>query len=278
MWRVPFTPIFGSDELDRLEEYSTAIAAGLDRAVVTERIAAMERVKTQFLNLASHELRGPLTVIRGYVAMLDQGALGELNDLGKMAASVLTAKVVEMNALVEQMIDAARLEEGRVQLNLEPVDLGEVAGQAVDMVRPLLDEKHAIQVELPRRPVAVCVDRWRTQTILGNLLDNAIKYSPGGGDIRCQVVGRNGHGEVRVHDHGLGIAAADLPHLFTRFGRLTGADRSHIGGTGLGLHLSRELARLQRGDLTVESRLGKGSTFILSVPLAEAPASGGSEA
>ncbi len=112
----PFTPLFGSDEVNQLEGYASAVTAGLERARVTERLAAIERNKTQFLNLASHELRGPVTVVRGYVSMLEDGLLGNLNERGRKAVPVISAKVVEMNALIEQMIEAARLEDGALML------------------------------------------------------------------------------------------------------------------------------------------------------------------
>ena len=113
----PFTPFFGTEEVGRLTGYATNVTAGLDRAILTERIAALERTKSEFLNLASHELRGPITVIRGYLSMLERGSLGEIPEGARKALPVLTAKADEMNALVEQMIEAARLEEGRLELS-----------------------------------------------------------------------------------------------------------------------------------------------------------------
>ena len=117
-----FTPLFGSDEVNQLQGYASAVTAGLERAKVTERLAAIERNKTQFLNLASHELRGPMTVVRGYVSMLEGGLLGDLNERGRKAVPVISAKVMEMNALIEQMIEAARLEDGA--LMIRPAEIG----------------------------------------------------------------------------------------------------------------------------------------------------------
>jgi signal transduction histidine kinase len=264
----PFTPVFGSEEMTWLGAYGGSVTAGLERARVTERLAAMERTKTQFLNLASHELRGPLTVIRGYVSMLEHGALGPLNEDGKRALQIMSAKATEMNGLVEQMLEAARLEEGRLELHLAPYDLRDVVRTSVDLVRPLVDQEHPITIDMPDRPVKVEVDMERIQTILTNLVDNAVKYSPEGGNVLVEVVNGGGAAAVSVRDQGVGIDAADLPRLFTRFGRVATAATSHLPGTGLGLYLSRELARLHGGDITVESNPGHGSTFTLRLPTA----------
>lgn len=266
----PFTPVFGSDEISQLNAYANSVTAGLERARVTERMAAIERNKTQFLNLASHELRGPVTVIRGYVSMLEGGMLGELNDRGRKAAGVMAAKVSEMNELIEEMIDAARLEEGGLTLRPVEADLREIARAAAEVVSPLLDRKHRIILDLQDRRVRVNVDPERTKTIIANLLSNAIKYSPNGGPITCAVRARAGTARVAVTDEGLGIAREDMNTLFTRFGRVVTPETEHLKGTGLGLFLSRQLARLQGGDITVVSEAGKGSTFTLQLPVAQA--------
>jgi signal transduction histidine kinase len=265
----PFTPFFGTDEVSRLTAYATNITIGLDRATLTERIAALERTKTEFLNLASHELRGPITVIRGYLSMLARGSLGVIPEAAQRAIPVLTAKADEMNALVEQMIEAARLEEGRLELSTRRADLREVARQAVEMAEPLVGSEHAMVLESTDLEVPVTVDVDRIATVIGNLLSNAIKYSPGGGQVTCRV-SREAHvGTIAVTDRGVGIPPDRIDRLFTRFGRIVTPETSHIPGTGLGLYLSRELARLHGGDITATSVLGKGSTFVLAVPLNE---------
>ena len=265
----PFTPFFGTDEVDRLAGYATNVVAGLDRAVLTERIAALERTKTEFLNLASHELRGPITVIRGYLSMLEKGSLGEIPATARAALPVLTAKADEMNELVEQMIEAARLEEGRLELSTKRADLREVARLAVEMAQPFADSEHALVFESPEIEIPVTVDVDRIGTVVGNLISNAIKYSPAGGPVTCRVSVDDHLGKVSVTDTGVGIPEDRIDRLFTRFGRIVTPETSHIPGTGLGLYLSRELARLHGGDITATSVHGKGSTFVLAVPLTE---------
>jgi signal transduction histidine kinase len=265
----PFTPFFGTDEVGRLTGYATNVTAGLDRAILTERIAALERTKTEFLNLASHELRGPITVIRGYLSMLERGSLGDMPERARKAIPVLTAKADEMNALVEQMIEAARLEEGKLELSARRADLREVARAALEMAEPFADSAHALVFESPDIEIPVTVDVDRIATVIGNLLTNAIKYSPAGGSVTLKVSTDDHVGRISVTDTGVGIPADRFDRLFTRFGRIVTPETSHIPGTGLGLYLSRELARLHGGDITATSVLGKGSTFVLAVPLSD---------
>jgi signal transduction histidine kinase len=264
----PYTPFFGTDEVNRLWAYAANITAGLDRARVTERLASLDRVKSQFLNLASHELRSPLGVINGYLSMLEQGALGQLKPAGVRAVEVLKAKTVEMNLLVAQMLDAARLEDGRLALKRDRLDLRDVTEEAMKVVQPLANADHHFSLEVPAQELVVFGDVDRLITIIANLLENAIKYSPNGGRVQCLVSVADHSATVTVIDNGVGITHEDLPRLFNRFERLQNAQTTHVGGTGLGLYLSRELARQHGGDIAVESTPGVGSRFILTLPLA----------
>lgn len=262
----PYTPVFGTDELGRLESYAVAVTAGLERTKVTERMAAIERNKSQFLNLASHELRTPVSVIRGYVAMLENGMCGELNELGQTAAHTMKAKVIEINELIEQMMESARLEDGRLALRRQPVDLRSILSEAVETVRPLIDAVHTVELKEPELPVMVEADRDRVLSILTNLISNALKYSPHGGLVLCESSRRMGWAQVSVSDPGVGIATEDFPLLFTRFGRISNSETQHLPGTGLGLFLAQQLAHLHGGEITVQSRVGHGSTFTLKLP------------
>ena len=264
----PYTPFFGTDEVGRLRGYAANITAALDRTRVTERLAAVERTKSQFLNLASHELRSPLGVINGYLSMLEQGSLGQLKESGVRAIEVLKAKTQEMSLLVAQMLDAARLEDGRLALQRERLDLRTLAAEAVQVVRPVAGTTNALSLETPAAEVMIFGDGDRIVTIISNLLENAVKYSPDGGKIRCVVSVADGMAHLEVVDQGVGIAASDLPRLFNRFERIDNPKTSFVSGTGIGLYLSRELARQHGGDILVESQPGRGSTFTLALPLA----------
>ena len=261
----PFTPLFGEDETVRLRQYAGSITAGLDRVSLNERIASLEKAKTEFLNVASHELRGPMTVIKGYLTMLEAGSLGELSAQSRQVLPLLIAKSDEVNWMVEQMVEAARLEEGRLALKKMPADLVQLTDLAIESVSEVLS-KHQLTVDRPSRAIDAQVDPDRFQIVVRNLLSNAAKYSPAGARIKVTVTS-NHMARIAVTDEGIGIAEVDQPRLFKRFVRIETKSTERVSGTGLGLWLSREIARMHDGDLTVESTLGRGSTFTLQIPL-----------
>jgi signal transduction histidine kinase/putative methionine-R-sulfoxide reductase with GAF domain len=232
-----------------------------------DRMAQLEKVKSDFLKVASHELRGPLAILKGYVSMLMDGSLALDSPAVAKVFTVISAKLLEVSDLVEQMLETARLEDSRLQLRLEKQDLTGVLTEAADRIGPLASATHRVEVAFGLESAPVLADRDRLLTIVTNLMDNAVKYSPKGGPVEVSLTARAGTALVRVRDHGLGIAAADLPRLFTRFGRIVTAGNSHIPGTGLGLYLAREVARMHGGDITVESEEGVGSTFVLALPM-----------
>lgn len=239
-----------------------------------ERMAQLERIKAEFLNLASHELRGPLAVLRGYASLIEGGDFGPLDGADmRRAGPVLTAKIGEMTLLVDRMLETARLEESQLTLTTEQLDLRDVVQHAVQSVAPLATPAHELRWEPPRDPVTVLGDPVRLGIIVTNLVHNAVKYSPDGGVVQCFLGTVDGSAVLTVWDQGLGIAEADLPRLFTRFGRLVTPENSHIPGTGLGLHLARELARMHGGDIVASSAVDRGSVFTVTVPLPAPPRS-----
>jgi len=250
-----------------------ASAVNLERAETDElrrradHIAELEQMKREFLLLASHELRSPLAVARGYATMLRDGSLGSPPESFAHALGILEAKLGEIGALVDDMLETARLETGNLGLARKEVDLREVVQTAVEQVRPVVGENHHLEVEVPGRPVLVRGDRERLRRIAVNLLDNAVKYSPSGGAVHCAVDVRGHQAAIRVSDEGIGIADEAQTRMFQRFGRIVTEKNSGIPGTGLGLYLCRELARAHGGDISVESQEGEGSTFTVTLPL-----------
>jgi signal transduction histidine kinase len=233
------------------------------------KIASLEQLKSQFLRLASHELRSPFAIVKGYLSMLADGTLGELPDAARSALPVMGAKLLEMNLLIDQLLDTARLEDSRLALKMERFDLREVVEKAVASVRPIASRDHTIVLHKPEHPIEVTGDKPRLRMVVSNLVENAIKYSPHGGYIECSVGRWDGQATVTVSDNGIGIEPDQMNLLFTRFGRLVTRENEYIPGTGLGLFLARELARMHGGDLSAESAPGEGSVFTLRVPLAQ---------
>jgi signal transduction histidine kinase len=232
----------------------------------TERSRGLERLKGEFLNIAAHELRSPLGIIRGYASMLSERMLPEADRATALAR--ISEKAEEMARLISDMLETARLESLGLDLELEPVDLLHVIDAAVGEMRPLVGSNHRFAVAEQQDAIAVVADRKRLTTMLTNLIDNAIKYSPEGGDIEVGCDHDSRVARITVRDHGIGINAEQAHMLFTRFGRLVTPETSHIRGTGLGLYLARETARLHGGDIQVSSTLGGGSTFTVVLPLA----------
>jgi len=239
---------------------------------LTERLAdaeSVERVKTDILRLASHELRSPLTVLNGYLSLVRGGFYGEIPDPLDAVMKILERRTAEMNGLVNDMLVAARVEDAPAGAEAEIVDLRALLREAADSVAPRASTMHRLHVELPRDPLLVRVDIERVVLALRNIIDNAVKYSPSGGDVVCCISTGAGTARIRVEDHGLGIAPEDREKLFTRFGRVLTTANSHIPGIGLGLYFTREVARRHGGDVRLVDGDGPGSTFELSLPLAQ---------
>jgi signal transduction histidine kinase len=229
-----------------------------------DRVGSLERTKAEFLRLASHELRGPLTVIRGYLSLILEGSVGSADETTLRPLRTVQGKVGEMDAIITQMLEAARLEDSSLLLKRERFDLTDPIMEAIGRAR----ETGRVKFQQPDLELPVEADRERALIILGNLIDNALKYSPAGGDVTITAAVEGDQVLVGIADCGIGIAEEDLGVLFTRFGRVVPAEHAAIAGTGLGLYLSRELARRLGGDVTVDSELGQGSTFTLALPLA----------
>jgi PAS domain S-box-containing protein len=230
-----------------------------------ERMGSLEHTKTEFMNLASHELRGPLSVIRGYNSMLEDGSIPAERVAG--VARLLEGQLAQMDLLIEQMLETARLEDHAVELARERFDVRWVVQEQLDIFRPL-SSRHRFVLNGSTAALVVEGDRARIATIVANFMDNALKYSPGGGEV-CVSTGRSGEWVVvSVRDEGFGISAEHLPRLFTRFGRLPTEENVTIEGTGLGLFLCREIAERHGGEVSVRSEVGRGSEFTLRLPAA----------
>jgi len=247
---------------DRLAEQQARENAQLREHA--ERMAALEQTKSDFLQLASHELRSPLGVVRGYLTMLEDGSLSAA-DLPRVLP-ILIAKTQQTNLLINEMLETARLE-ARPVLNLREVDLREIAREAVRVMQPLAGAGSQIQLTVPESEVRVMADHLRLETVITNLLDNAVKYSPVGPQVACTVTVNGKDAELTVSDRGLGISEQDIPRLFKRFSRVVTDANISIAGTGLGLYIARELTRQHGGDLTVSSVVGSGTTFRVRIPL-----------
>jgi PAS domain S-box-containing protein len=234
-----------------------------------QRLEELERAKSTFLNLVAHELRSPLTVLRGYVSLFREADPAMLQALAQESLPALEAKTIEMTRLVDQMVEIARLEEGTMELRTERFDMTATVDRAVEAARALDDGAHHITAEPFAQELNAVGDEQRLTMILNNLLSNAIKYSPEGGHIAVSVSRTGAMGRVTVVDQGVGISPEDRPRLFSPFTRVNRDNLKYVPGTGMGLYLSRELARRQGGDVLLVRSGPDGSEFAVTVPLNE---------
>jgi signal transduction histidine kinase len=231
-----------------------------------DHLAELEKAKSEFLRLASHELRGPAATLGGYLSLIEDESLGPVPQQLRPVLPMLKAKAAQINLLANEMVEAARLEDGHVELRRERVDLREIVQRSVHAAGTTATPRHRIRFDdRVGQEVWVLGDVMRLEIIIGNPLDNAVKYSPEGGDVTAQLSTSDEIAVLSVRDLGIGIAAKDMPRLFVRFSRLGTLD--DVPGTGLGLYLARELARLHGGEITADSKPGVGSEFVLSLPV-----------
>ncbi len=229
----------------------------------------VESIRRDFVANASHELKTPLTSIRGYAERL---ADMKMPDHAVSAVDAIVVNARRLQALVEDLLELSRIESGSVPLRPEPVDLAEVTRRLLRDLEPRL---RAGQLELDLQAstdARVWADRRGVEQVLGNLLDNAIKYTPAGGRIDVHV--RPGPGlrlQVSVTDTGIGIPRKDLPRIFERFYRVDPGRSRALGGTGLGLAIVKHLVQAMGGQLGVESQPGQGSRFWVELPRPEGP-------
>jgi signal transduction histidine kinase len=249
-----------------------AIAMDNARLYEAERTARAEaeianKAKSDFLASMSHELRTPLNAIGGYAELLVGEIRGPINDQQRADLERIKKNQHHLLALINDILNFAKLEAGRVQFDPVEVSMNEILGQLEALVAPQIEQKRLRYRYSCCDPSYTAVtDPDRLQQILLNLLSNAIKFTPSGGKItvRCAVKGQRM--EVRVSDTGVGIPPEKLEVIFEPFVQLGRGQTAGAEGTGLGLSISRDLARAMGAELTAESRLDAGSTFILSLP------------
>jgi signal transduction histidine kinase len=217
--------------------------------------------------LAAHEIRSHLGLLTGYLSLLQEGALGALPEPVGPVLAEMDAKTRAISRLVDDMLEDARFQDGRLHLALQVVDLREIVEKAAGETQAGVSERHRLEVHVPDSPLVAEIDPGRVHTILRNLLDNAVKYSPEGGAVECRLEPGEEMAVVSVADRGIGIDPADADLVFRRFGRARGAAASSITGIGLGLYICRTLARLHGGDVGVKPRPGGGTEFLLTLPL-----------
>jgi signal transduction histidine kinase len=258
-------PFVGA-EREIAEEIARRTATAIDNAQLFRAAVAASDAKSTFLASMSHELRTPLTAIIGYEELLADGITGPVTEPQRQQLGRIKASATHLLGLIDEILTFSRVEAGSEQAYMELVDVSTVLADAASLVAPLVDERGLLlTVELPENAACIRTDAQKVRQILVNLLSNATKFTERGG-ITLSACRRKRQMHFLVRDTGIGIPSQHLQQIFEPFWQVDQRANRRVGGTGLGLTVSRRLAQLIGGDLSVESRDGGGSTFTLQLP------------
>jgi signal transduction histidine kinase len=238
-------------------------------SVQNERLRELDGMKDEFIGLISHELRTPLTSIIGYVKLLRDKRTSEVN--ADQYAEVIQRNSQRLLRLVEDLLFLSQTHSGTMHVELRSADLAEIAQGAVEEMRPEAERKHIALVFSAACTPRLPVDATRIAQLLGNLISNAVKFTPDGGKVEVKVGTEPDKAVLEVTDTGVGIPAADRDRIFDRFFRSAIATQQVIPGTGLGLTIAKNIVAAHHGAITVDSDEGRGSTFRILLPLRQVP-------
>ncbi|MFQ5435800.1 MAG: GAF domain-containing protein, partial [Anaerolineae bacterium] len=247
---------------EELEERAAELAAAY------EELKESDRLKDELVQNVSHELRTPLTFVKGYVDLLMEGEMGLVTPRQQEALLIVAEKTDEITRLIEDIITLQRIDSGNLQL--ENVSLGEIVRTAVASHSLVVDKKGMrIVSEMPADIVdSVMIDKQRINQVLDNIIGNALKFSPDGGVITVTLFEENEMVGVAVSDQGIGVPQDKRERIFERFYQIDGSARRRFGGTGVGLAIVKRIVDAHQGRIWVESEVGEGSTFFITLPKA----------
>ncbi|HEX5617046.1 MAG TPA: ATP-binding protein [Solirubrobacteraceae bacterium] len=230
-----------------------------------ERLRELDRMKDQLVSSVSHELRSPLTSIVGYMELLLDGEAGDLNDDQRQFLEIMSRNCTRLTKLVDDILFVARVDAGRLSLDMGTVDLAELVAASVQAARPVAEGKDVdLRLDAATELEPLWADPTRISQLLDNLISNAVKFTPNGGTVTVVVAQAGDMAHLEVRDTGVGIPKEELDKLFVRFFR---ASTSKVApGTGLGLSIAKSIVEAHRGRIAVESELGEGTTFLVDLP------------
>ncbi len=233
-----------------------------------EMLTALSEAKDEFILLASHQLRTPATGVKQYLNLILQGFVGEVPEhIREMVAKANDSNERQID-LINDLLQVARLDAGKVILARRPHDIQKIIiDVAAEQGTAIRGRNQELVVEVSEKPVIAYVDEQRLRMVFENIIDNASKYTPQGGKIKVTATTDNKWLKVGIKDTGVGIKPDDLKRLFTKFSRLPNELSNVVGGTGLGLYWASRIVELHSGTITVKSTPGKGSEFIVFIPV-----------
>jgi signal transduction histidine kinase len=240
-----------------------------DLEVANEKLKEVDQLKSEFLSLATHQIRAPLTAIKGYASMLLEGDFGVLPRKSVESVRIIMKSCQNLVNIVNDFLNISRIEQGRMVYEKTDFNLAELAKEVVNEIKPniqnaglSLDLKIADDLVLK-----VNADRDKIKQVIGNILDNSIKYTPRG-KVEVSVFKDGAKAKVAIKDTGVGIDPKDMVKLFEKFSRAKDANKTNVIGTGLGLYIAKKMTEAQGGDIKIVSEgVGKGSTFTIELPV-----------
>lgn len=237
----------------------------------------LDRMKSDFISMVSHELKTPLTSIKGFVRLLSAGRVGPVNEKQLHYLEIVTQQTESLTELINDLLDLSRIESGVMEVRREPVWLREVIREVLQGLENMAREKGvALGESVPAGMPAVSGDAYRIAQIFTNLIHNAVKFTPPRGEVHVEGEWDAEWCRIRVRDTGMGIPAQDLERIFDKFYQVDSSSTRQQSGTGLGLCITRQLVAAHGGEIGVESELGKGSIFTVTLPI-RAAVEGGAE-
>jgi len=262
--------------LNRLSDHA---AIAISNAQLYDEVQRANLAKSDFVSFVAHELKNPMTSIKGYSELLAAGSVGQINEMQTNFLSTIRSNVERMSALVSDLNDNAKIEAGRLRLDYKPVDVADVVDEVVRSTKRQVDDKRqSLELHLPAQLPPVWADRIRMGQVLTNLVSNAHKYTPEGGNVKlgAEVTGNQWDPEgakqvvhLWVKDNGIGISVEDQTKVFQKFFRSDDSKAREVPGTGLGLNITRSLVEMQGGRIWFDSEYRKGTTFHFTIPIAE---------
>lgn len=257
-------------EFSQLAEIMNNMAAKIQEAE-----AEIERKNKEFISVATHEIRAPLTAIIGNLSMIVDDGMGSLEDEAKLLTGQAYTATIRLRDLVNELLDIARLESGRATFNVEQLDLDKEIASMVELQRTTANEK-GIKVEyLPaKEPVTVMADKTKLEIVLTNFVSNGIKYNRPNGTVAIWYETKGQSVEIIIRDTGLGIPKDQQDKMFQKFFRVEHEDRANVQGTGLGMYVTKQFIEGMGGRLWFESVHGEGTAFHFTLPLASAEGTG----
>lgn len=246
-------------------------AAQLEKA--NQDLKRIDEMKSEFVSIASHELRTPLASIKNAVQLILQGKTGEINENQKKFLSMADRNISRLTNILNSLLDLSRIESGKIDMKIEELDPRALIEFILSSLKPQADGKSAqLKIEIGKKLPSVYGDREKVEQILTNLVGNAIKFTPEGGEISvsAQPSPRGGNKlAISVRDSGIGISEDQQEKIFEKFHQVEGSLHRSVSGTGLGLAITKGLVEAHHGEIWVESEIGKGSTFTFTLPISE---------